>query len=200
MNIVGQIHEKFIFSRRTRVLANHIGRLIPQNANVLDVGCGDGTIDKYIKEFRSDIQIMGIDVMLRPESKIPVKQFDGERIPYADNSFETVIFVDVLHHTEDPQVMLKEACRVAKDSIILKDHTRNGFAANFTLRLMDWVGNAHHNVDLPYNYWSEEQWRTSFRAMDVCIEKWINNLELYRWPASCLFDRQLHFISKLSVD
>ena len=198
MGIIENFHEKHIFSRRTKVLARHISTLIPDNAHVLDVGCGDGTIDSFIKEKRSDVCIEGIDVKVRQTTQIPVKLFDGSRIPFNDNSFDTVLFVDVLHHTEEPAVLLAEAQRVARQAIVLKDHTRKGFVAEHTLRAMDWVGNAHHDVVLPYNYWSERQWRITFDSLGLDIEKWSSRLGLYPWPASLIFERSLHFIARLA--
>ena len=69
---------------------------------------------------------------------------------HPDASFDVVMFVDVLHHTDDPLLLLQEAQRVGK-IILVKDHFRKGFLAGPTLRFMDWVGNAHHGVVLPYN-------------------------------------------------
>ena len=198
MGIIEKFHENHVFSRRTEVLARHITMLIPDNAHVLDVGCGDGTIDSYITKMRPDVQIEGIDVMVRPTTQIPVKSFDGTKIPFNENSFDVVLFIDVLHHTIEPAVLLTEAKRVARQAIVLKDHTRNGFAAESTLKIMDWVGNAHHDVVLPYNYWSEQQWQTAFDSLGLNIEKWLSELGLYPWPASLLFERSLHFIARLA--
>ena len=64
------------------------------------------------------------------------------------------MFVDVLHHTEDPMALLGEAVRVARKTIVVKDHTLNGFLAGPTLHFLDRVGNARHDVALPYNYTS----------------------------------------------
>ena len=81
--------------------------------------------------------------------------FDGKTIPFEDNSFDLVMFVDVLHHAEDPASLLAEAARVSRKYLLLKDHVRTGLVGKWTLRLMDWFGNAQHNVVLPYNYLSE---------------------------------------------
>jgi hypothetical protein len=80
-------------------------------------------------------------------------------------------FVDVLHHTDDPRVLLRGA-RVARRNILIKDHTRNGLFAGPTLRFMDGVGNARFGVALPYNYWTRQQWQDAFRDLDVEVEVW----------------------------
>jgi ubiquinone/menaquinone biosynthesis C-methylase UbiE len=79
-------------------------------------------------------------VLVWPHTKIPVTAFDGEHLPFPDKSVDVVMFVYVLHHTNDPEVLLREAQRVALKAVVLKDHTRNGLLAYTTLRFMDWVG------------------------------------------------------------
>ena len=75
--LVGALHAPLVFDRRTRVLARHLAELIPADAAVLDVGCGDGTISSMIAAARPDVSIRGVDVLLRPETRIPVELFDG---------------------------------------------------------------------------------------------------------------------------
>ena len=131
----------------------------------------------------------GIDVLVRPETKIPVEPFDGRRLPCGDKSFDVVSFIHVLHHTDDPTILLKEAKRVARKIIALKDHTMDGVLAYQTLRFMDWVGNASHGVALPYNYWPEHKWRATFAAIGLRIADWQARLDLYPFPASLVFER-----------
>lgn len=199
MKFVETLHNKYIFKRRVHVLAENIAQLLPQNAKVLDVGCGDGSLDNLIIK-QKFAEIEGIDILLRKQTHIPVKLFDGTTIPHQDNSFDTVIFVDVLHHTDSPKTLLAEAKRVAKSSIIIKDHLTDGLLAHSTLRLMDWVGNAHFGVVLPYNYYSKSQWDQTFEELGFTISRWKTNLNLYSLPAHWFFDRNLHFIAKLDVN
>ena len=199
MGAIGSIHEKYVFSRRIRVLAKWLAEQIPPQARVLDVGCGDGNIAQLLLQARPDVHIEGIDVLVRPETHIPVTQFDGKVIPFPDKSFDAVMFVDVLHHTDDPNVLLAEARRVAKQAVILKDHCRDGVLAGPTLRFMDWVGNARHGVVLPYNYWPEAEWRSAFTRLALEPAAWHAKLGLYGWPFSVAFDRKLHFVAKLTV-
>jgi SAM-dependent methyltransferase len=197
---VGFLHKHLVFSRRTRILAQHLSAAIPADtATLLDVGCGDGTIDALLLRDRPALSIAGVDVLLRPDSRIPVHLFDGKHLPFNDNAFDTVTFVDVLHHTADPAILLKEARRVARIAVVLKDHVPEGLLAYATLRFMDSVGNAHHGVVLPYNYWTRAQWRQGFESAGLTVAQWTDNLRLYPPPASWIFERKLHFVTRLTV-
>jgi SAM-dependent methyltransferase len=197
LRIVDRIHEDHVFDRRVRRLVEHLAATIPRQARVLDVGCGSGQIASMLMEQRPDLRISGIDVLVRPHTDIPVQFFDGSTIPYPDGAFDVVMFVDVLHHTDDPLVLLREANRVASQAIVIKDHTRNGFLANPTLRFMDHVGNARHDVVLPYNYWPKQRWLDAFDRLGWTMAQWCGRLDLYGWPADWIFGRSLHFVARL---
>ena len=196
---VAALHGSYVHRRRVRVLADWLARLLPRNASVLDVGCGDGLLDSVVQRDRPDLRIEGIDVLVRPDAHLPVKPFDGERIPLPDAGVDVVTFVDVLHHTADPMVLLREAGRVARSLVVIKDHTADGFLARSTLRFMDYVGNAHHGVALPYNYWTRRQWDEAFGKLGWEPRTDQRQLALYPPAANWVFGRGLHFISALSV-
>ncbi len=198
MTAVGSLHARLVFDRRTRVLSGALGEALPPDCSrVLDVGCGDGTISRMIMDSRPGLSLTGVDVLVRPETHIPVTQFDGTHLPFEDGSFDAVMFVDVLHHTVDPAILLREARRVARKAVVLKDHSRDSMVSGPILRFMDWVGNAHHGVVLPYNYWSTAQWNAAFRDIGLRVDTWQTTLGLYPFPASLVFERNLHFVSRL---
>lgn len=199
MSLLERIHDGYVYGRRVDVLTRQLSELIPQGARVLDVGCGDGLIAHSVAGHRPDITVEGVDVLVRPRTHIPVTAFDGRRLPHPDKSFDAVMFVDVLHHTEDPLVLLRDAARVVRKAVVIKDHTLNGFLAGPTLRFMDWVGNARHGVVLPYNYWPEDRWREAFAALNWSIAHWQRSLKLYPWPANWIFERSLHFVARLEL-
>lgn len=150
-----------------------------------------------IKSHRKELEITGFEVLMRPERDDGIRSFDGKTIPLPDASVDVVMFVDVLHHTEDQMVLLREAVRVARKAVVIKDHCRNGLLAKSTLRFMDWVGNAHHGVALPYNYWSRQEWKQAFKALGLEPVEMRTRLGLYPWPASWLFEHGLHFAACL---
>jgi len=198
MSTVGRLHETLVSNRRVEVLASWFARLAPKDALILDVGCGDGLLSAALRAKRPDLKLRGIDVLPRNRVHIPVEMFDGIRIPFEDDSFDAVLFSDVLHHTEDPGVLLREAHRVARRCVLIKDHFREGLAAYQRLRLMDWVGNARFGVALPYNYWSESQWQQAWREVGLEPEESVTRLGLYPPPANWIFGGRLHFVARLA--
>lgn len=198
MDAVGRLHSSAVFGRRIRRLAERVAPLLPESARVLDVGCGDGSLAARVMELRPGVEVSGIDVLVRPRTRVPVEHFDGAVIPKADDSFDAVMMVDVLHHTRDPVPLLREAARVAPGAVVLKDHLADGVLARPTLRLMDWVGNAHHGVALEYNYLTTAQWQTALDAAGLDASVWRTDLDLYPAPASWVFDRGLHVLCCLS--
>lgn len=186
-------------SRRIRVLAGHFAELIPHGHSVLDVGCGDGLIDTLLLQRRSDLTVSGVDVMARPGAHVPVVLFDGQHLPFPDRSWDTVMFCDVLHHTERPVALLREAVRVARHSLVIKDHILEGFLAGPTLRLMDFLGNAPHGVVLPYNYLTPRQWQDAFSDCRLFPREVRRRLHLYPAWADLLFGRSLHFVGSYEI-
>lgn len=198
MSFLHKVHGGFVFPRRISRLAPKFADLIPAGARVLDVGCGNGCLAFEISKLRTDLTFEGIDVLIRDENFIPVTKFDGVHIPYGDRSFDVVIFADVLHHTDDPRILLKEAKRVTRFAVVIKDHTRDGVLAGPRLRFMDWVGNARHGVALPYNYWPRTKWRSELGSLALIEDTWGDRLDLYPWWANWIFGSSLHFVARLS--
>lgn len=198
MNFLDRFHGGYIHQRRVCVLSEHLADLIPQNSRVLDVGCGDGLLAYRIMQRRYDLDVQGIDVLVRNQTYIPSAHFDGLKIPYGDASFDVVLLVDVLHHTEDPMILLREAIRTARQAVVIKDHTLEGFLSGFTLCLMDWVGNARHGITLLYNYWPRQKWFQAFDILGWTIDVWRKELRLYPRPLNWVCGRSLHFVARLT--
>lgn len=196
--VLNALHNSAVFGRRVRILAKHLAEVIPGGGRVLDLGSGDGSIAAALMSLRPDLSVEGVDVMLRPRTKIPVTAYDGVTLPFADQSFDYVTVVDVLHHTADPAAILREARRVVRQGIVVKDHLLEGMLAGPTLRFMDWVGNRGHNVVLPYNYLSAKRWQETFDAADLAEVSMRRELGIYPMPFSLLFDRSLHFVAYLA--
>jgi 2-polyprenyl-3-methyl-5-hydroxy-6-metoxy-1,4-benzoquinol methylase len=109
MKSIEMLHGSYVQERRVRVLSNALARQIPRNARVLDVGAGDGQMAFAIQKKRPDLELHGLDVHMRERSQVPIRHFDGKHLPDIGGSYDVLMFVDVLHHTENPFVLLREA-------------------------------------------------------------------------------------------
>lgn len=190
-------HGTLVMGRRVRRLAGHLADLLPRGVRVLDVGAGSGELAAAVLDLRPDLRIEGIDVLLRPDAAIPVRAFDGRRIPCADGEWDVCLLVDVLHHCERPEALLAEAARASRLALVVKDHVAQGAWDRAVLRLMDWFGNRGHAVALPYRYWSAPEWASAFDSLGVKVKDRRSALGLYPPPFGWLFDRSLHFAALL---
>lgn len=197
LTAIGNAHARVVLNRRVRVLAASLAEMLPDSGEVLDIGCGNGQIAELIAVNKPGLQFRGLEIMARPQCRIRCDLFDGHRLPLPDGSVDACLFVDVLHHTGDPRELLREAARVTRRYVVLKDHLSESALDFQTLKLMDWVGNRPHGVVLPYNYCSRQQWDKIFAASGLRVARWVESVPLYPFPASLIFGRHLHFVCRL---
>lgn len=185
----------WFYNRRIWVLSRALAKAIPSRGKVLDLGSGDGQLALALMKLRPDLKVEGVDVVARVKTLIPVTQYDGVRLPFADKSFDYVTIVDVLHHTDNPAAVLAEAERVSRKGVVIKDHLREGFLAHQTLSLMDWFGNLGDGVPMPYNFLSRKEWHEAFYKARLEMIESVEKLGIYLPPTTWLCDRNLHFVA-----
>jgi SAM-dependent methyltransferase len=129
--------------------------------NVLDIGAGSCMIADLISR-QHDITC--IDVIDSNKTKLPLKIYDGKKLPFKDKTFDTSILLYVLHHSEDPDRLFKEALRVTKKRIIIGEDVYTGKLSLFLLKLFD-TGNllSAKDMPMPFNFRKEEEWAGLFR-------------------------------------
>jgi ubiquinone/menaquinone biosynthesis C-methylase UbiE len=197
--LIKAAHQRYVATRRVRVLVDHLAEMLPQGLRILDVGCGDGLLAHCLMEKRPDLIVVGIDVVPRAESFIPVEMFDGKLIPYPDQSFDGSLLIDVLHHTMSIAELLREAVRVSRQYVAIKDHTAAGRIDRRQLTFMDAVGNKRFGVSLPNNYLSREQWDAMFKELNLQPANTRTSLHIYPCFADWLFGRSLHVLGLFEV-
>lgn len=99
-----------------------------EGTSFLDIGCGDGVFEEFVKSEHPEVVCAGIDLsetaIATAKEKVSGVEFIArdvlrEGIPYPDNSFDVVIALDVLEHVFNPEILLSEMKRVAKHHVII---------------------------------------------------------------------------------
>ena len=133
-----------VYERRLETLVKVISAHLAPEDKVLDVGCGSGALGARLVAENSarSVTVDGLEKHPRGGESIHVISYPGETFPLEDASYDVVILADVLHHERDPDKLLREASRVSRRLVIIKDHQVNGPLAYARISLIDWAANA----------------------------------------------------------
>jgi len=103
---------------------NTICDLIPENSNVLDIGCLNGNLYPFLKNKIKSFT--GVDLSEKlidlAKNRFPEQtwiQSDRLKLPFENKKFDVVTMLETLEHVDDPQSTIKEAVRVIKKGGIL---------------------------------------------------------------------------------
>lgn len=110
-----------------------------QISSVLEVGCGTGAVLAEAVRRGIGKSHVGID-MADPRDHIDdraigldLRQYDGSRLPFDDNSFDLVYASHVIEHVPDPRSFLAEIARVSRALVYVEVpcemNLRNGHRA-----------------------------------------------------------------------
>jgi SAM-dependent methyltransferase len=91
---------------------------------LLDVGCGclpyEQVFAPYVSEYVGlEVEATFSETAAAFNSRQPHVYYDGERIPFESGTFDTVLSIQVLEHTPDPQHLLGEMARVLRPGGLL---------------------------------------------------------------------------------
>jgi len=104
-------------------MALEVAKVLPPRATVLDVGCGNGFIAHHLQGMLGTT-VVGLDVGRDTAARINYLPYDGRHFPVMDQSFDAVLLCYVLHHAQDPRLVLNEVSRVLREgglAIIYED-------------------------------------------------------------------------------
>ncbi|MDO8623717.1 MAG: methyltransferase domain-containing protein [archaeon] len=161
--------DKIFFPVFKKKVARQVSLLCKNNQTILDVGCDDGTTAEKIIQFNPTLKIVGIDIQEDRMSRIPRKIYNGKVIPYPNNSFDVVMALDVLHHTEDVLSLIKEMKRVSRKYIIIKDHMIYSKYSRWLICFTDWISNAPYGIKSSYNFPTKNEWERYFNELNLKV-------------------------------
>jgi len=133
-----------------------IGEWIAPNSKVLDLGCGEGTLLKYLQEEKG-VQGRGIElseekVVQCIKKGLSVLQGDinQEVTDYADNAFDYVILSQTLQQVYEPDRLIEELLRIGRRVVL---SFPNFSHLSCRLQLL-FKGRAPRTSELPYSWYN----------------------------------------------
>ena len=126
-----RLYETWYHSPQGRAMETLVTESIPvllepqPGERILDVGCGEGN---HLSLFDPSLySLYGVDaspfIIRRARERLgnraDLKVGRGEDLPFEDNEFDLVLFINTLAFIDDPLAALKEAGRVAKRSVFI---------------------------------------------------------------------------------
>jgi SAM-dependent methyltransferase len=148
--------------------------------SLLDIGCGNGFIANLAKGRFRRVQLLDVVRYLPTALNLEFKLYtEGQPLPI-DDSFDTVLLLTVLHHSNAPTELLKLAWGATKKKLIIIEsvvgiHKLEPPASYELVKspiedqiayagFIDWFYNRvlHDDVPVPYNFTTPEKWRSVF--------------------------------------
>jgi len=148
-----------------------VEQFIEKGERVLDIGAGGGWTGELLADMKES-EVVLLDVKDFNHSKLPLVVYDGNKMPFDENSFDVSLLLFVLHHCEDPAAVLKEAMRVSKRVIVIEDtfYTRWG---KMVACINDVVTNipsffvSKGGMHLPFQFKKISEWRELFKGIGI---------------------------------
>ncbi len=130
-----------------------IAAWIPQGASVLDLGCGDGSLLRFLQETRGvrgyGVEIRDADIVSCIANGVNVIQndLDAGLSDFEDNRFDFVILSQTLQATRYTEALMQEMLRVGRQGIVSFPNF-----AYWKNRLNVLFGNMPVSSELPYQW------------------------------------------------
>ena len=146
MNFTAKERERFDFAV--------IARWIPQGQRVLDLGCGDGRLLRYLREIKGIVGY-GVEIdhdrvlgCIRNEVNVIQIDIEGGLSGFEDHSFGHVIISQALQTMHATQTVLTEMLRVADEAVV----SFPNFAYRPNREALQ-AGHVPVSEDLPYEWY-----------------------------------------------
>jgi hypothetical protein len=122
---------------------------------------------------------------------------DPYRVPVADQSFDVVMLLFVLHHVADREGQRRlfgECSRIARRAILVMEDTPEGRLERAVNTAWDYVLNFYLGVATPFTFRTTQEWKAEFERDGFVA----SSVERYRpvWPTLKTYHHTLFVLSR----
>jgi SAM-dependent methyltransferase len=127
-----------LLRRRAQRLIRFILPELPAAGPILDVGSGTGHNAECLVHI-SPLEVVEADVVdMHVVGRGPVL-FDGKMLPFPDANFSAAVLLFVLQYAAEPEMLLKETCRVTAGRVLVLQSIYSGSVGHSVLRAWDLI-------------------------------------------------------------
>lgn len=152
---------------RSRGMYTKIKDYLRKKDKILDIGAGMCTLAEILDEKGYRVTSSDVEDFSFVDDIKPIV-YDGENMPLEDNEFDMSLLVTVLHHTKNPEKILREAKRVSKRIVIVEEIYTTSFQ-KYATYLMDNVTNFEIFVN-PHSNKNDEAWKATFKELGLKLK------------------------------
>lgn len=146
---------------RSEEVARRISSYIKQTDKIIDIGSGSGDVSLVLQSQGMDTTPVDVEDFHGPRL-IKTTIYDGKKLPFKDKSFDKALLLMVMHHTPNPELVFKEAARVAREIVVIETSYATLFSKFHTV-ITDAIGNLR--IEAFWNsYKTDQEWRKIFNA------------------------------------
>ena len=164
----GLLHRLWNWSKvqRAEDIVAYIKEFLEPKRSIIDIGAGCCHVSNIL--LRNGYHVSPVDIAdnsWTPDVSPVI--YDGRHLPYADDTFDIALLLAVLHHTPNPDLVLLEAKRVAKNVIILEDIYRDT-VNRYVTYWSDSIGNLEFRGH-PHTNKTDRDWRKTFERLGFSL-------------------------------
>lgn len=117
------------FTEILKICKNFLEQKPKKSIRLLDIGCGNGLLMKYLKDNLVDVnfELYGIDICdYKKDLEFKFIVLDAEKeIPFDNDFFDLILACEIIEHIRETDLLLKEIYRISKNNSLIIISTPN---------------------------------------------------------------------------
>ena len=146
------------------IIASFASNIQP-HSRIIDIGAGKGLLaQEMARQFGARVTL--VDVAQYNQTDLPLTVCDSRALAFADGSFDYALLSFVLHHSPDPDAILREGLRVAREVVVVENVVRGRIRGAIT-RLIDSWPAIRYGTPPCYFTRTRDEWMDWFAGFPV---------------------------------